>query len=231
MNLLFRLPSFIQLTASMLLAIAVHLLAALILFGPFNLSVRNAEHIELPPSIGVNLVSSPPSVRDAAWSGPASNTVVVAPVRPVYGGDAETIENITAADVKKPISAPSLLDELIVEHATNVQQRIAANLDTDTEVDLDAVQSYVFAMVKHIENSWSRPLSARSGMSVRVRIRMVPDGELVGVSLLEGSGDEAFDRSALHAIEHSAPLPVPKDIKLFDEYFRSLQLVFSPEDL
>lgn len=231
-RVLFRLPPVAQLIASVLLVVIVHLVLALIFFGSFDLSLRRTEFIELSPSIGVRLVASP-SLRAVAWYDSTLPEVVSEVVSEIATERAKPVpddgektdtpdtESTAASDTNQLVSAPSLLDELIVEHVADGQR----------SEDLILVQSYVSAMVTHIENSWLRPLSARSGMSVRVRVSIVPTGELVGISLLEGSGDPAFDRSALQAIEQSTPLPVPKDIQLFDTYFRNIQLVFSPDDL
>ena len=84
-----------------------------------------------------------------------------------------------------------------------------------------------------VVNRWTRPPSARNGMMAVLSIQLVPTGEVVGVGVLESSGNSAFDRSAMTAVERVARFPeVAKlDNRLFESSFRRFQLVFKPEDL
>ena len=84
-----------------------------------------------------------------------------------------------------------------------------------------------------VVNRWTRPPSARNGMVAVLSIQLVPTGEVVGVGVLESSGNSAFDRSAMTAVERVARFPeVAKlDNRLFESSFRRFQLVFKPEDL
>ena len=82
-----------------------------------------------------------------------------------------------------------------------------------------------------VEKHWSRPPSARNGMVATLLINLVPTGDVVSVSVLTGSGDAAFDRSALAAVNKAERFTVPEDSRLFETYFRRFQLRFEPEDL
>ena len=82
-------------------------------------------------------------------------------------------------------------------------------------------------------NRWTRPPSARNGMVSILSIQLVPTGEVVGVSVLQSSGNTAFDRSAIAAVERTGRFPeVAKlDNRTFEANFRRFQLIFKPEDL
>ncbi|MBM13509.1 MAG: protein TolA [Halieaceae bacterium] len=82
-------------------------------------------------------------------------------------------------------------------------------------------------------NRWTRPPSARNGMVAVLSIQLVPTGEVVGVSVLQSSGNNAFDRSAMNAVERSARFPdvVKLENAVFEDNFRRFQLIFKPEDL
>ena len=94
-----------------------------------------------------------------------------------------------------------------------------------------AVASYVGAIVRRIEQNWSRPPSARNEMRAELLIGLVPTGELVTVEVVASSGSAAFDRSALRAVRDAAPFEVPEDPALFEREFRNLRILFRPEDL
>jgi TonB family protein len=93
--------------------------------------------------------------------------------------------------------------------------------------------TYEEAIAMAIEDNWSRPPSARRDMQVVLRIQLIPTGEVVGVSVIKSSGDEAFDRSAINAVTKAARFPEVADAppQVFERHLRSLQLVFRPEDL
>jgi TonB family protein len=80
---------------------------------------------------------------------------------------------------------------------------------------------------------WTRPPSARNGMVSILSIQLVPTGEVVGVGVVQSSGNTAFDRSAMTAVERVGRFPeVTKlDNRTFEANFRRFQLVFKPEDL
>jgi len=84
-----------------------------------------------------------------------------------------------------------------------------------------------------VQVSWSRPPSARNGMRAILQMRLLPTGELVDVSVTQSSGDPAFDRSAENAVYGAAPFRELQalPINVFNENFRSLSLIFEPEDL
>lgn len=93
--------------------------------------------------------------------------------------------------------------------------------------------TYEEAIAMAIEDNWSRPPSARRNMQVVLRIQLIPTGDVVGVSVLKSSGDDAFDRSAVNAVNKAARFPEVANAppQVFERHLRSLQLVFRPEDL
>ena len=82
-------------------------------------------------------------------------------------------------------------------------------------------------------NRWTRPPSARNGMVSVLSIQLVPTGEVVGVSVLQSSGNSAFDRSAMNAVERAGRFPEVAKLedRIFEANFRRFQLIFKPEDL
>lgn len=100
-----------------------------------------------------------------------------------------------------------------------------------TEYEL--VQSATALIQQVVQENWSRPPSARNGMRAILQIRMLPTGELVDATITQSSGDAAFDRSAENAVFRAAPFRelASLPITLFNANFRTLSLIFEPEDL
>ena len=99
--------------------------------------------------------------------------------------------------------------------------------------DEQAANSYRQLIQQRLSENWSRPPSARLGMETLIRIRLVPTGRVVGVTVLKSSGDSAFDRSVEQAAfkaEQFVELQA-MDPTLFEKKFRQVDVAFSPEDL
>jgi colicin import membrane protein len=62
-------------------------------------------------------------------------------------------------------------------------------------------------------------------------VELVPTGDVVTVTVIESSGNVAFDRSAEAAVRKARRFEVPKEPDLFEEHFRKFSLLFRPEDL
>lgn len=87
-----------------------------------------------------------------------------------------------------------------------------------------------------IISNWNRPPSARRDMEAVLQVRLVPTGQVMGVSVIRSSGDPAFDQSAVNAVQQVGRFErlqelSRKDPLLFERTFRTLTLTFRPEDL
>ena len=93
--------------------------------------------------------------------------------------------------------------------------------------------SYAGLIQRTVVNNWSRPPSARNGMEVVLSIQLIPTGDIVSVSVLKSSGNGAFDRSAINAVDKAGSFPELKNLPIreFERTFRRFRLLFRPEDL
>ena len=111
------------------------------------------------------------------------------------------------------------------------QQEASAAQAARTEFEL--VQSATAIIQMAVQQVWNRPPSARNGMRAILQISMLPTGELLDARITESSGDAAFDRSAENAVYSAAPFTELQSlpINVFNINFRTLSLIFQPEDL
>ena len=91
-----------------------------------------------------------------------------------------------AAEDKKAQALAELLSD-----TTDYQQAVADTQGDQVAGSLDDL------IVKLVSDNWTRPPSARNGMSVEVLIEMLPDGTMTNASVARSSGDSAFDGSAV----------------------------------
>lgn len=121
------------------------------------------------------------------------------------------------------------LAELAQDSFTQALAEEASELAADQ--DLSAAQSFRFGIYQRVVANWSRPPSARNGMQARLLVELIPTGAVVGVTVVESSGNSAFDRSAEAAVRKARAFDVPPESDLFERHFRRFSLLFKPEDL
>ncbi len=122
--------------------------------------------------------------------------------------------------------------------AQEEQRRIQAALQREekhlSESNDDAnVKSYNELLAERVAQNWSRPPSARAGMVAVFNIDMLPNGQVVDVTLSKSSGNFAFDNAAEQAIRKVERFVEIKDVPIdvFEKNFRHFQFSFNPEDL
>ena len=147
----------------------------------------------------------------------------------------------------KPVPKPDREAEREAREEVQRQQRLRELYERSTalalqdeQVDVAAdvearTMTYVEAIYQAVHREWSRPPSARNDMEVRIQVDLTPSGDLLGVAVVDSSGNSAFDRSAEAAVRKAARslgrFPVPEDRRLFEANFRNFTLLFKPEDL
>lgn len=103
----------------------------------------------------------------------------------------------------------------------------------NAQEDEKVANSYMQLIQQRLSENWSRPPSARLGMQVSIELRLVPTGRIVGVTIIESSGDRAFDQAAQQAAFKAEQFKELQemDSAIFEKYFRQVKVIFSPEDL
>lgn len=118
------------------------------------------------------------------------------------------------------------------------EQALAAMADDEDDVlqadeDASLIAQYTAMISQQMHQKWKLPPSARRNMVALVSIRMVPTGDLVSVTIAQSSGNQAFDQSAILAVEKAGRFAFMKNLpsRLFESHFREFTFRFSPEDL
>jgi TolA protein len=122
-------------------------------------------------------------------------------------------------------------DELSTVTKQQPQAAAAATEASATASEMSA--SFVALIQQTVVNYWSRPPSARNGMEVELAIQLIPTGEVVSVTVIRSSGNTAFDRSAVNAVQKAGAFPELQKLPSgeFEKTFRRFRLLFKPEDL
>ena len=132
------------------------------------------------------------------------------------------------------IDTPSV-EEMLAEEELEMDRKSKASDQPDQEAASNAdqadaeVASFTDAIAAHVGQRWRIPGNYRNrdDITTRVKIQMIPGGEVINVSVAQSSGYPDFDESVMNAVKLASPLPVP-DGQLFNEQFRSLVIEFDP---
>ncbi|WP_456379945.1 cell envelope integrity protein TolA [Thiolapillus sp.] len=96
------------------------------------------------------------------------------------------------------------------------------------EKDARERASVTAAIKRKVQNSWLRPPTASNAdLQATVRVRLNDSGSVLLVQVLKSSGNSAFDRSVVAAVNKADPLPMPKSPTLLSE-FREFTFIFRP---
>jgi len=232
-----------------MLAVLLHLAAGLALYRGWTPPPTKINVVQ-PRMVMADLLVLEPKSRPAPQSvvkrpvAPKSQPVKQAkPVKPAID-PAEAERKRLAAEARR--AAEQAAAQAAAEAAAREQrlQRLSELAQTsldqaiaDESADLQEgsdellARSYRFAIYEWVTQNWSRPPSARNGMSAKLLVELIPTGEVVGVSIVESSGNAAFDRSAEQAVRSAKRFEVPEQNALFEAHFRRFYFLFQPDDL
>ncbi|MGH7770870.1 MAG: energy transducer TonB [Candidatus Binatia bacterium] len=87
---------------------------------------------------------------------------------------------------------------------------------------------YYNLMRFRIRESWTW-VGKRSDLEVTVRFGIQDNGEIVGLKIVQGSGEPSYDDSVFRAVRKVSPLPPPPEGYRKD--FMDVELTFRPKDL
>jgi colicin import membrane protein len=87
---------------------------------------------------------------------------------------------------------------------------------------------YQNRMLTTIKENWAW-VGQRSNLRVVVHFGIKENGEIIGLKIVQPSGDPSYDESVVRAVKKSSPLPVPPENYRKD--FADVELTFRPRDL
>lgn len=228
----------------LVLALLVHLAAAAMLLQGWTPAPKIADVIK-PQVVNASLIvmqapakpaapAPKPQPKPAAVTAKAKKTP-----KPSATKQPSTAEKAKAAAARKKAAAAEAAERRRLQLAAlgdmadaaleQSLERESVSLLRDEEAQI--AQSYRAEIYELVRQNWSRPPSARNGMSARLLVELIPTGEVISVAVVEGSGNAAFDQAAEQAVRQARRFPVPDNNSQFERYFRRFYFLFQPEDL
>lgn len=84
---------------------------------------------------------------------------------------------------------------------------------------------YVKLIEQKVERNWLRPVTSTTDMSCEVIVIQTSLGDVMSVRLQKCTKDLAFQRSIERAVLRASPLPLPRNLEVFD---REIHFTFRP---
>jgi colicin import membrane protein len=239
-----------QYSAPFLLALGLHAVAAWALYSGWSPEQKQL-NIVRPQAVMANLLVLEPKAMPAPVAAPQPRPTPTPVVQPKPEPVSQPKQDSAEAQKRK---ADALAQKKAAEDAAEREkqererqerlQRLSelAQTSLDQAISTESAnlqagnaemvaQSYQLGIYELVRQNWSRPPSARNGMAAKLLVELIPTGEVVAVSIVESSGNSAFDRSAEQAVRRAKRFEVPQDNAIFEENFRQFYFLFQPEDL
>jgi colicin import membrane protein len=129
--------------------------------------------------------------------------------------------------------------ELDEELARQLQEDLAgearllqrgARSQAEAAARLNMIEDYRGRIRSKIHSHLRLPPNLSGNPEVVYQVRLLPDGEVLRLTLVQSSGQPAYDRQVELAILRASPLPLPPDRELARAFREDLILKFRPYD-
>lgn len=127
---------------------------------------------------------------------------------------------------KRKVAGEELQQKLAAEEAARQAQKKALRKRRQATL----MEEYKSRIRADISQHWLLPPNVRKGLVCRVRVSLIPTGDVVDVQVIKSSGDAVFDRSVVNAVKRASPLPVPPPGSGIFDTFRRFDMNFHPKD-
>ena len=130
-------------------------------------------------------------------------------------------EKILLSDVNKAL-----------EEANQKDIKNIAISKNNKEISKSDLIRYTSLIKNQVMENWKRPSNINLNLNLKTEIEivLVPTGEIISSKIIQGSGSNVFDESAMRAISKVQSFEgLNMQMNLFDEHFRNFILVFRPD--
>ena len=130
----------------------------------------------------------------------------------------------------KPLPKPQPPLPVFTAHEREQFLQSALEAEADAyQVALRAEAARIGQEIKRIVSAnWLIPVGRSHDLQCQVKIQLDTVGTVQHVTIIQSSGDGAFDDAAMSAVQRSSPLPMPQDRRFLSQ-FREILLTLSPD--
>lgn len=116
-----------------------------------------------------------------------------------------------------------------IQQAVDSNQKEAASAAQAAEI-LSMEQKYMGLIQQTVRSNWINQFNPNAQLTAILKIKLDKSGDVLSAIVEHSSGNAAFDRQAILAVQKSSPLPLPPDASVAKK-FMNLTLPFNNQDL
>ena len=126
------------------------------------------------------------------------------------------------------INNPELTNLISSEENINTNDLLISVKQSLDKLEEEKFKKTIIIIQKKFIELWNKPFVLNEDIKVSIKIKLAPSGEILSKTLIESSGNDKFDDSAMKAVSNISFLKEVSNLRRedFERYFREINLVF-----
>ena len=126
------------------------------------------------------------------------------------------------------INNPEFTNLISSEENINTNDLLISVKQSLDKLEEEKFKKTIIIIQKKFIELWNKPLVLNEDIKVSIKIKLAPSGEILSKTLIESSGNDKFDDSAMKAVSNISFLKEVSNLWRddFERYFREINLVF-----
>ena len=126
------------------------------------------------------------------------------------------------------INNPEFTNLISSEENINTNDLLISVKQSLDKLEEEKFKKTIIIIQKKFIELWNKPFVLNEDIKVSIKIKLAPSGEILSKTLIESSGNDKFDDSAMKAVINISFLKEVSNLRRedFERYFREINLVF-----
>ena len=126
------------------------------------------------------------------------------------------------------INNPEFTNLISSEENINTNDLLISVKQSLDKLEEEKFKKTIIMIQKKFIELWNKPFVLNEDIKVSIKIKLAPSGEILSKTLIESSGNDKFDDSAMKAVSNISFLKEVSNLRRedFERYFREINLVF-----
>ena len=126
------------------------------------------------------------------------------------------------------INNPKFTNLIISEENINSNDLLISVKQSLDKLEEEKFKKTIIIIQKKFIELWNKPFVLNEDIKVSIKIKLAPSGEILSKTLIESSGNDKFDDSAMKTVSKISFLKEVSNLRRddFERYFREINLVF-----
>lgn len=126
------------------------------------------------------------------------------------------------------INNPEFTNLISSEENINTNDLLISVKQSLDKLEEEKFKKTIIIIQKKFIELWNKPFVLNEDIKVSIKIKLAPSGEILSKTLIESSGNDKFDDSAMKTVSKISFLKEVSNLRRedFERYFREINLVF-----